>query len=145
MARRMVTGGLLGLTGPKNRIILKKQMFKGGKQVTDCIFCKMAQKEITPNIVFENENILAFYDINPKAPVHVLIISKKHIASLAEAVPEDQVILGEMQIVAAKIAKDLGIAENGYRLISNCRSDSGQEVPHLHYHLIGGHRLGPFW
>ncbi len=113
--------------------------------MTDCIFCKMVEKEITPKIVFENEKVLAFYDINPKAPVHVLIISKKHIASLAEVTGEDRALLGEMQVVAAKIAADLGIAENGYRLICNCRADSGQEVPHLHYHLIGGHPMGQFW
>lgn len=113
--------------------------------MTDCIFCKMVAKEIEPKIVFENERILAFYDINPHAPVHVLLIPKKHIPSLAEVTPEDQALLGELQVVAAQIAEELGIAESGYRIVSNCRADSGQEVPHLHYHLLGGKPLATFW
>ncbi len=110
----------------------------------NCIFCKMANKEIEPKVVYEDAEILAFYDIAPKMPVHVLIIPKKHIASLAEAQEEDLALLGKMQLVAKKIAEELGISESGYRLVSNCRADSGQEVPHLHYHLIGGKKMGIF-
>ena len=77
--------------------------------------------------------------------MHVLLIPKKHIPSLAEVTPEDQALLGELQVVAAQIAEDLGIAESGYRIVSNCRADSGQEVPHLHYHLLGGKPLATFW
>ena len=110
--------------------------------MSDCLFCKFAQKEMTPDIVYEDADILAFRDIAPKAPVHVLIITKKHITSLAEAEAEDIALLAKIQWVAKQIAKDLEIDESGYRLLTNCRADSGQEVPHLHYHLLGGAKLG---
>lgn len=110
--------------------------------MTDCLFCKMVSKEIPTTIVYEDEDVLAFNDIAPKAPVHVLIIPKKHIESLAAATAEDERILGKLQMVAHKLAKDLGIAETGYRVLTNSGKDSGQVVFHLHYHLVGGKTLG---
>lgn len=108
----------------------------------ETIFSKIIKGEIPCNKVFENERILAFYDIQPAAPVHVLIIPKKPIPSMNDVAPEDLPLIGEMHAVAQQIAKELGIAESGYRLINNCGPDSGQAVPHLHYHLIGGAKLG---
>ena len=113
--------------------------------MTDCIFCKMAAGEIKPDVVYEDDQILAFRDIAPKANVHVLIIPKKHLTCVAEAEESDLVLLGKIQLVAKQIAEQLGVAESGYRLVTNCRADSGQEVPHLHYHLLGGNKLGPHW
>ncbi len=112
--------------------------------MTDCLFCKMARKEITPDIVYEDEDILAFKDINPKAPVHVLIIPKKHVADVTELSAAEAAVAGRIQLVAAQIAREQGIAESGFRLLTNCKADGGQEVFHLHYHLIGGHFLGHY-
>lgn len=108
----------------------------------DCLFCKMVTKEIPTSVVYEDDDILAFKDIAPKAPVHVLIIPKKHIENLADAQEEDFALLGKMQMVAQKLAKELGIAEKGYRVLTNSGKDSGQEVYHIHYHLVGGRVLG---
>lgn len=110
--------------------------------MTDCLFCKMVSKEIPTTIVYEDEDVLAFNDIVPKAPVHVLIIPKKHIESLAAATEEDARILGKLQMVAHRLAEELGIAESGYRVLTNSGKDSGQVVFHLHYHLVGGKTLG---
>lgn len=110
--------------------------------MTDCLFCKMVSKEIPTTIVYEDEDVLAFNDIAPKAPVHVLIIPKKHIESLAAATEEDARILGKLQMLAHRLAKELGIAESGYRVLTNSGKDSGQVVFHLHYHLVGGKTLG---
>lgn len=109
-----------------------------------CIFCRIADHDIPAKIAYEDQEVIAFHDLAPRAPVHVLIIPKKHIPSLAEAAPEDEPVLGRIQVAARKIAEQLGLAENGFRLVSNCRADGGQEVPHLHYHLIGGQFLGPY-
>lgn len=110
--------------------------------MSDCIFCKIINKEIPSTIVYEDEKIIAFKDINPVAPVHVLVISKKHITSLIELEDEDKNIIGDIYLVINKIAKELGIAEKGFRVIVNCGEDGGQEVKHLHFHLIGGEKLG---
>lgn len=101
-------------------------------------------KQIPANILYEDEEILAFHDINPRAPVHILIIPKKHLASLAEVEQEDTALLGRMCLTVRQLAEREGIAATGYRLISNCGNDSGQEVAHLHFHLLGGHFLGAF-
>ena len=108
----------------------------------ETVFSKIIEGTIPSKKVFENERILAFYDIEPAAPVHVLIIPKKFIASMNDVTPEDLPLIAEIHSVAQQIAIDLGIAESGYRLINNCGSDSGQAVPHLHYHLLGGAKLG---
>ncbi|WP_322904928.1 histidine triad nucleotide-binding protein [Paenibacillus campi] len=108
----------------------------------DCLFCKIVAGTIPCNKVYEDEQILAFYDIAPAAPVHVLIIPKKHIDSMNEVTAEDLPLISEIHRVAIELAKQLGIAESGYRLINNCGPDSGQAVQHLHYHLLGGGKLG---
>lgn len=108
-----------------------------------CIFCKIINKEIPASIVYEDDRVLAFKDINPAAPVHVLIIPKKHIANLKEINSENESYLIDIHKAANKVAEKLGIADKGYRLISNCGADAGQTVFHLHYHVIGGKELGP--
>jgi len=108
----------------------------------DCIFCKIINKEIPSNIVYEDEEIIAFEDLNPKAPVHTLVIPKKHIDSLKELNDENSNIIGKIYLVINKIAEDKGIKEKGYRVIVNCGHDGGQEVQHLHFHLLGGKKLG---
>ena len=109
----------------------------------ECLFCRIADGELPSEIVWQDEDLVAFKDINPAAPTHVLIIPRKHLASLNEMQEEDIPIIGKISYVAAMLARQLGVAESGWRLISNCGKDSGQEVPHLHYHLVGGKFLGP--
>ena len=106
----------------------------------DCIFCKIVKGEIPSEKVYEDEEILAFKDIHPKAPVHILVIPKKHIASAIEIEEQDEALIGKMFIVIKKLAKEFGL-ENGYRIVNNCGSDGGQEVMHLHLHLLGGKKL----
>ncbi|OAB43114.1 histidine triad nucleotide-binding protein [Paenibacillus antarcticus] len=108
----------------------------------DCLFCKIIEGSIPSNKVYENENIVAFHDIQPAAPTHVLIIPKVHIASMNEVSPENMPIIAEIHQVAQKLAVDLGIAESGYRLINNCGRDGEQTVHHIHFHLLGGAKLG---
>ncbi len=110
--------------------------------MTDCLFCKIAVGDIPSNKVYEDDEVLAFRDIAPKAPTHILIIPKKHIAALAEVTEEDACLLGKIQLLAKKLAEQEGIGESGYRLLTNSGPNSGQEVAHLHYHLIGGEKLG---
>ena len=107
----------------------------------DCIFCKIINKEIPSTVVYEDEDIFAFKDINPMAPVHVLIIPKKHISGLSEMTEEDIAVVGKIQFIAKKIAQEMGIEYTGYRVVSNCGDDAGQTVKHLHYHLLGGRKL----
>ena len=94
--------------------------------------------------VYEDEEILAFKDINPLAPVHIILIPKKHIADATQLKSEDAGLIGRIHLVAVKIAKESGIEENGFRLVNNCKADGGQEVFHLHFHLLGGQKLGLF-
>lgn len=108
----------------------------------NCLFCKIIKKEIPSTIVYEDEEVLAFRDINPVAPVHVLVIPKKHISSLVDLEPEDEAIVGKIYTIINKIAKQENIFESGFRVIVNCGEDGGQEVKHLHFHLIGGKKLG---
>lgn len=107
----------------------------------DCIFCKIIKGEIPSEKVYENENIIAFKDIDPAAPVHILIIPRKHITSINDIEEDDVNIIGEVFLAAKEIAKKFGIAEDGYRVVSNCGEKAGQSVMHLHYHLIGGRSL----
>ena len=111
----------------------------------DCIFCRIAAGQIPSDFLYEDDEVVAFRDINPRAPVHVLIIPKKHIASLAQVEEGDAALLGRMCLAARQLAEQLGVAQSGYRLISNCGKDSGQEVAHLHFHLLGGQILGLFF
>jgi histidine triad (HIT) family protein len=107
------------------------------------IFTKIINKEIDADVVYEDDDVLAFRDISPKAPTHVLIIPKKEIPTVNDAEDEDAALLGKLFLTAKRIAKEEGIAESGYRLIVNCGDDGGQEVYHLHMHLVGGRGLGP--
>lgn len=107
----------------------------------DCIFCKIIAGEIPSNKVYEDDTVLAFHDINPQMPVHVIIIPKAHIASAADVNEENSAVISHIFEVIAKIAKELGL-DNGYRIINNCGEDGGQTVKHLHFHLLGGEKLG---
>jgi histidine triad (HIT) family protein len=108
----------------------------------NCIFCKIIDKEIPSTIVYEDDEILAFKDINPVAPVHILIIPKKHIPTITDMSEDDLALIGRIHLVAGEIAKDAGIFDQGFRLVNNCRSDGGQVVYHLHFHLLGGKNMG---
>ena len=108
----------------------------------DCLFCKIIKGEIPSTKVYEDEDILAFEDINPAAPIHTLVIPKKHITSLAHMEKEDEEIIGKIYGVINKIAEEKGVKEKGYRVIVNCGKDGRQEVMHLHFHLLAGRELG---
>ena len=107
------------------------------------IFKKIIDKEIPADIVYEDDDFLAFHDINPAAKVHVLVIPKKEIKNLNDATEEDELLLGKLQLTVAKVAKKMGIAEEGYRVITNINKNGGQEVFHIHYHILGGEKIGP--
>jgi histidine triad (HIT) family protein len=107
----------------------------------ECIFCRIANKEIASSVVYEDEDILAFNDINPQAPIHILLIPKEHFASL-NAIPEEKGdILSSLLLKARQIAEEKEIAQSGYRIVLNTEKDSGQEVFHIHFHLLGGRRM----
>ncbi|HED18439.1 MAG TPA: histidine triad nucleotide-binding protein [Gammaproteobacteria bacterium] len=106
--------------------------------MTDCLFCKMVSGEIVPDTVYEDEDILAFRDINPQAPVHVLVVPKQHVATLNDLDADNSALVGKMMMAAAKIAQQEGFAEQGYRTVMNCNDDGGQTVFHIHLHLLGG-------
>ena len=108
----------------------------------NCLFCKIIKGEIPSTKVYEDDEILAFKDINPAAPIHILVIPKKHIISLAHLEKEDEIIVGKIYTVINKIAEEQGVKEKGYRVIVNCGKDGGQEVMHLHFHLLAGTQLG---
>ena len=107
----------------------------------NCLFCKIIAGEIPSKKVYEDENVYAFHDINPNAPVHVLVIPKVHIASIQELTEENLSAVSAVLKVIPQIAKELGLAENGYRVITNCGEDGGQSVKHLHFHILGGKKL----
>ena len=107
----------------------------------DCLFCKIIAGDIPSAKVYEDDKVYAFRDIEPQAPVHILIIPKEHIASANELTEENASIVGHIFSVAAKIAKEEGIAEGGYRIVNNCGQDGGQTVGHLHFHMLGGRSL----
>ena len=108
--------------------------------MSDCIFCKIANGEIPSNKLYEDETVYAFYDIDPQAPVHILVIPKEHIQSVSQITPENQEIVGHIFTVIAKLAKELDL-KDGYRVVSNVGEQGGQSVPHLHFHLLGGRNL----
>lgn len=108
----------------------------------DCIFCKIINRELPSNIVYEDEEIIAFKDIAPVAPVHILVIPKKHISSLVDLKPEDEKVIGRIYSVINQIAEKEGVLNNGYRVIVNCGEDGGQVVKHIHFHLLGGKKMG---
>lgn len=111
--------------------------------MSDCLFCKIANKEIPTDIVFENEFVLAFHDVNKKAPTHVLIIPKKHIRSLNELNTENKEDIAQVMLAAKEVAKLEGVDKSGYRAIFNTNQHAGQTIDHVHLHILGGQELGP--
>ena len=108
----------------------------------ECLFCKIVKKEIATDLIYENKNIVAFRDINPQAPVHILLIPKLHFSSLNDLMSNDKYLLGNLIYNAAELAKREGIAEQGYRTVFNCNEWGGQTVYHIHLHLLGGRKFG---
>ena len=108
----------------------------------NCLFCKIAAEQIPAKIIYQDEDVLAFEDINPQAPHHILLIPRRHIASIAAITPEDSPLLGILFAVANKLAQKMGLAEGGYRVVTNVGPDAGQSVFHLHFHLLGGRKFG---
>ena len=108
----------------------------------DCVFCKIIKGEIPSEKVYEDEDVIAFKDINPVTLIHILVIPKKHIESLAHMQKEDEAIVGKIYGVINKIAEEKGFKDNGYRVIVNCGKDAGQEVMHLHFHVLAGAKFG---
>lgn len=109
--------------------------------MSDTIFSKIIRKEIPAKIVHEDDLCLAFHDVSPQAPVHVLVIPKQPIVSLEQLTAEDAPLLGHLWLVIRQLARDLGVADGGYRVVVNCGQDGGQSVDHLHFHILGGRRL----
>lgn len=109
--------------------------------MTDCIFCKIARHEVPSRIVFENERLLAFHDLFPAAPTHILLIPKTHYTTLNDVPASEAAVLGELMTTAAQIARDNDFADDGYRVVMNCNSDGGQSVYHIHLHLLAGRKL----
>lgn len=106
--------------------------------MTDCLFCKMVTGEIQPDVVYEDEDVLAFRDVNPQAPTHVLVIPRIHIATTNDLDDDSGGLIGKLYLAAQRIAADEGIAERGYRTVINCNPEAGQSVYHIHLHLLGG-------
>lgn len=106
--------------------------------MSDCIFCKMASGEIQPDVVLEDEEILAFRDLNPQAPTHILIIPKRHISTTNDLQSEDAGLVGRLVLAAKQVAEQEGLSERGYRTVLNCNAEAGQSVFHIHLHLLGG-------
>lgn len=109
--------------------------------MTDCLFCKIRDGEIPSEKVYENDDVLAFRDVNPQAPTHVLIVPRKHISTVNDLQDEDRGIMGQLFLAAQDIAGAEGIAEDGYRLVVNCNAKAGQTVFHIHMHLLGGRNM----
>lgn len=109
----------------------------------DCIFCKIANKEIPSTTIYEDDFVIAFDDLKPVAPVHTLVVPKKHISNIMELKDEDMEYIAKVHKAIQEVAKIKGVAETGFRVITNYGEDGGQTVQHLHYHVIGGKRLGP--
>jgi len=109
--------------------------------LSDCIFCKIATGEIKTEFIYEDKDIVAFKDINPQAPVHIIIIPRKHIPTLNDLQPQENELAGKMITIGIKIAKKYKELENGYRLVLNCKKNGGQEIFHIHLHLLGGRRM----
>ncbi len=109
--------------------------------MTDCIFCKMVSGEIQPDVVYENDDVLAFRDVSPQAPTHVLVIPKKHYSTINDLQPEDAELMGKLVLSAQKVAEIDGLSEQGYRMVLNCNEGAGQTVFHIHMHVLGGRRM----
>lgn len=107
----------------------------------DCIFCKIASGAIPARVAFENERVIAFHDLFPQAPTHVLVIPRAHFNTLNDVPADQQALLGELMTTATTVARDLGLADDGYRVVMNCNGHGGQSVYHIHLHLLGGRQL----
>jgi len=107
----------------------------------DCLFCKMASGEIKPDMVLETKELIAFRDINPQAPLHVLVVPRKHITTLNDTIEPDAILVGKMTLTAQEIARNTGVDGSGYRLVMNCNADGGQTVFHIHMHVLGGRQM----
>ncbi|EKY22734.1 histidine triad domain protein [Clostridium celatum DSM 1785] len=114
---------------------------KGGEFMGDCIFCKIVAGEIPSKKIYEDDKVLAFYDISPEAPVHFLVVPKEHIVSANDITEENCSIVSHIFLVINKIVRDLNISENGYRIVNNCGTDGGQTVNHIHFHVLGAREL----
>lgn len=108
----------------------------------NCLFCKIIKGDIPSTKVYEDEEVYAFKDINPEAPVHILVVPKKHISSINEIEDEDRELIGKIFTSIKKIAKEQGVEQSGYRVVSNCGKDAGQTIMHLHFHILAGKDLG---
>ena len=108
-----------------------------------CVFCKIVNREIPAKVVYEDDKVMAFHDINPQAPVHILVIPKEHIPTVNDLEEKHKELIGHIFMVIKEIAREMGIAESGYRVLVNCNRDGGQEIYHLPFHLLGGAPLGP--
>jgi histidine triad (HIT) family protein len=114
---------------------------KKGDNHMDCLFCKIVEKKIPAKTVYEDENVLAFEDINPQAPVHILVIPKKHVSTSLDLNSDNSEVMGHLYLAANKIAQEKGVAERGFRIVMNCNKEAGQTVFHLHLHLLAGRAL----
>ena len=110
--------------------------------VEDCLFCKIVAGEIPANVIYQDDHVLAFEDINPQAPTHTLVIPREHIATLDELDEDKEAIAGKILVAARNIAREKGLDDRGYRLVANCLESAGQTVFHIHFHLLGGRSLG---
>ena len=122
--------------GTRKRLKVKRERVKAM-----CLFCKIIKKKIPATLAYEDNDVLAFHDINPQAPKHILVIPKKHIESLNTLAPEDSAVVAKIYQVIPQIARKEGIAESGYRVVVNTNRDAGQAVPHLHFHILGGRSM----
>jgi histidine triad (HIT) family protein len=109
--------------------------------MADCIFCKMVSGEIQPDVVYEDDDVLAFRDANPTAPTHVLVIPRQHIATTNDLDEQSAAIVGKLYLAAKQVAENDGIADRGYRMVMNCNPEAGQSVYHIHLHLLGGRAM----
>jgi len=107
----------------------------------DCIFCKIVSGDITADIVYQDDDVLAFRDLGPQAPVHVLVIPKRHISTINDLQPEDAALIGKMYLAAKQVAKQEGMDESGYRCVMNCNDEGGQTVHHIHLHVLGKRQM----
>lgn len=109
--------------------------------MSDCIFCRIVRGEIEARIAYQDDELIAFHDVAPQAPTHILVIPRDHVGTLLDLDPEDAGLLGRMQMAAIHVARDLGLDRSGFRLVTNCLEDAGQSVFHIHLHLLGGRRM----
>lgn len=126
---------------PKMRMKIQSSLQGGGDMVEDCIFCKIVRKEVPADILFEDGDLIAFSDVNPQAPTHILVVPKKHIPTVNDLTESEAPLIGALALRAKALAAERGIDDAGYRLVMNCNAEGGQTVFHIHLHLLGGRQL----